>query len=221
MTSRLVSLLGESPYFKGLSTSGRQAVAAACRLVDVPKREHLFREGERGESVYLVAEGALQLVKTSEGGQEVVIKTVEPGDVFAEVMLFERDRYPVSAVAVRKSLVYALPRARLLFLLEDADFRTEFIGGLMGRMRYLADRILNLTVFDVEDRFFRFLEDQYGQRETYALNLSWKDVAAAIGTTPETLSRLLLRLKQDGAIRVEGKRVTVLSARPGWGDQLA
>ena len=61
-----------------------------------------------------------------------------------------------------------------------------------------TERILSLTSRDVEERFFAFLEEQYGRRERYTIPMSKKDVAAAIGTIPETFSRLLQRLKAEG-----------------------
>ena len=67
-----------------------------------------------------------------------------------------------------------------------------------------ADRILYLTGHDVEERFFFFLQEQFGRRQEYRIPLSKKDIAAAIGTIPETLSRLLLRLRGEKKIRWEG-----------------
>ena len=209
MQQDLTALLQQASYFGGLSEDRCRELAAACRRRELGKRDYLFLEGERGSSFFLLAEGSIQLSKASEAGQDVVIKTVEPGEVFAEVILFEQDRYPVSAVALVRSVAWEIPRDDFLHLLDHKAFREEFIGGLMGRMRYLAGRILSLAAYDVEARFFRFLEEQYGRRESYELALSKKDLAAAIGATPETLSRLALRLKQDGKIRWEGKTLRI------------
>ncbi|MBA7578249.1 hypothetical protein ES708_20111 [subsurface metagenome] len=78
---------------------------------------------------------------------------------------------------------------------------------LMRKQRYLADRILFLTGHDVEERFFYFLEEQYGRKGEYRILMSKKDIAAAIGTIPETFSRLLLRLKQEQKLRWEGENL--------------
>lgn len=209
MTEELTTLLKEAAYFGGMSDARCRELADACVRREISKREYLFMEGEQGSAFFLLGLGGVQLAKTSEAGQEVVIKTVEPGEIFAEVILFEQDRYPVSAVALARSIVWEIPRSRFLHLLDHADFREEFIGGLMGRMRYLADRILSLTAYDVEARFFRFLEEQYGRKDSYELALSKKALAGAIGTTPETLSRLALRLKSEGRIQWKGRTLRV------------
>lgn len=196
-------------YFRELSAESRDALAAVSIEESVPKRQHLFLEGEKGHSVFILIEGSIQLLKSSPDGKEVVIRTVSRGDVFAEVVLFEQPVYPVSAVALKPSIVSRLPKAELLGLLREERFRTEFIGVLMRRMRYLADRILYLTVYDVEERLLRFLEEQQGRQSRYTLGMSKKDIAAAIGATPETFSRLILRLKNEGKLEWRGKELIV------------
>ena len=79
----------------------------------------------------------------------------------------------------------------------------------MKKQRHLTDRILNLTLHDVEDRFFLFLQEQYGRREVYNITLSKKDIAAAIFTNPETFSRLLQRLRHNNILVWEQKKLTL------------
>lgn len=173
------------------------------------KRRLIFLEGEEGHSMYILAEGSVQLYKTAADGREIVIKTVQPGEIFGEVVLFERNEYPVSAVALQKCLLLRLSKQQIDCLLVSDGFRRDFIGMLMRKQRYLTDRILYLTGHDVEERFFFFLAQQFGRRREYDISLSKKDMAAAIGTIPETFSRLLLRLKEEGKIRWEGKALTL------------
>ena len=155
--------------------------------------------------MYILAEGGVQLYKTAPEGREIVIKTVRPGEIFGEVVLFEQGEYPVTAVALEKSLLLRLPRQQIDCLLAADGFRRDFIGMLMRKQRYLADRILYLTGHDVEERFFYFLDEQFGRSELYRISLSKKDIAAAIGTIPETFSRLLLRLKKERTISWNGE----------------
>jgi CRP/FNR family transcriptional regulator len=216
MSGIFETALAASGYFRGLSPQGVRTLAGVCAQAAVKKRDCLFHEGARGRAVFLLLSGAVQLVKTAEDGRQVVIRTVPPGEVFGEAILFERDTYPVTAVAVRESRLCAIPRTEFLRLLRDEAFRADFIRGLTDRMRYLADRILYLTARDVEERFFAFLAEQHGRQEEYRLSLSKKDIAAAIGATPETLSRLRERLlRRKTLLRWDARG---LRLRPGfWG----
>jgi CRP-like cAMP-binding protein len=202
-------LLKSSDFFNGISERSIRSLAAICIPKRVEKRKYVFMEGEEGHSMYILAEGGIQLYKTAADGREIVIKTIRAGEIFGEVVLFEENEYPVSAVALEKSLLLRLPRQQIDCLLVSDSFRREFIGMLMRKQRYLADRILYLTGHDVEDRFFYFLEEQFGRRQEYPISLSKKDIAAAIGTIPETFSRLLLRLKEEKKIRWEEDTLSV------------
>ena len=200
-------ILVRTKLFENLSAENRAQVAGICTSRDLRKKEILFFEGDRGSSLFVLVEGSIQLHKTTPDGREIVIKIVKPGELFAEVVLFEEDEYPVSAVAIRNSKVYAVPKREFFRLLQHDGFRNEFIGTLMKKMRYLADKISYLTSHDVESRLFMFLEDQYGRVENVKSVFSKKSAAAAIGTTPETLSRLLLRLKKEGKLVWEGSTI--------------
>jgi CRP-like cAMP-binding protein len=200
-------LLKDSDFFNGISERSIRSLAAICIPKRVEKRQLIFLEGEEGHSMYILAEGGVQLYKTAADGREIVIKTIRAGEIFAEVVLFEESAYPVSAVALEKSLLLRLSRQQIDCLLVTDSFRRDFIGMLMRKQRYLADRILYLTGHDVEERFFLFLGEQFGRRDKYRIRLSKKDIAAAIGTLPETLSRLLLRLREEEKIRWEGENL--------------
>jgi CRP/FNR family transcriptional regulator len=200
----IVSLLEKTDFFKEFSSSGKTRLAGICQPRKIKKREILFLEGEKGEALCLLAEGNIQLYKTAEDGKEVAIKLIRPGEIFAEVVLFEKETYPVSATALENSLVLEFPKRKFLALLNEEGLRNDFIGMLMRKQRYLVGQIMNLSTADVESRFFMFLKEQYGQKEQYTLSLSKKNLAAAIGTNPETLSRLLFRLKEQGTLTWEG-----------------
>jgi CRP/FNR family transcriptional regulator len=190
-----------SDFFQALSPENKVRLEDICVPKTLKRRDVLFREGDKGYAVFFCARGSIRLYKTAPSGQEVVIKVAKPGELFAEAILFERDRYPVTASALENSLVYLLPKPQFDCLLEDPDFRNDFIANLMGKLRYLAEQVQSLTSDDAETRLFRFLKERFGQTDEIRTHLSKKDVAAAIGTTPETLSRLLQKLKETGILK--------------------
>lgn len=208
--------INQSNFFKGLSEDHRKELAEICAVREVKKKDYLFHEGERGGSMFLLVDGNVQLHKNTEDGREVVIRVIKPGEVFAEVVLFERERYPVTARAVTGATVLIFPKDGIHRLLAEEAFRNDFIALLMAKQRYLTERIQELTTKDVEHRFFTFLRSQYGEKETIHTPLSKKDIAAAIGTTPESLSRLILRLTEDEVIDWQGKTIRILSNPWKW-----
>jgi CRP/FNR family transcriptional regulator len=206
--------LAESTFFKDLSRESLKALAGICSLRPLKKRECLFREGDPGRALFLLRHGAIQLHKATPDGNLVVIKVVKPSEVFAEVVLFEREAYPVTAAALAASEVIVFPRDEVHHLLDHTAFRNDFIAMLMRKQRYLAERLVQQSAHDVEGRLMWFLEEQFGDQPEVQLSFSKKDVAAAIGTTPETLSRLLLKLKRTRRLTWKGHTL-IRRTRPG------
>jgi len=189
-------MLDQAGFFEGISKESKAALSRVCMPVTRPKHTTLFHEGEPGEAMYLLARGRLSLHKLSSEGREIVIKVIQPGEVFAEVILFERKHYPVTAVSLTEILVFKLLRRDLLHLLRQDDFRNDFIAMLLRKQRYLTEKIQQLTSQDVEQRLRSFLREQYGEMDRIEVEINKKQLASAIGATPETLSRLLQDLSR-------------------------
>jgi CRP/FNR family transcriptional regulator len=202
-------ILSQTSLFERISISSRKALADICLPKNIYKKSSLFHEGDKGYSIYILVTGSIKLYKTAPDGKEAVIKIIKPGELFGEVVLFEQNTYPVSALALMNSFLFMIPKFQFLCLLKNEGFMKDFIGTLMQKMRYLTQKIQYLSLHDVEDRFFHFLKDQYGMHEKIRLSITKKDLAKAIGTKPETLSRLLLRLKGEEKARWEDRVVTV------------
>ncbi|MDG5814442.1 Crp/Fnr family transcriptional regulator [Chitinispirillales bacterium ANBcel5] len=206
----IYAFIDRSAFFQGVSKSSKEQLADICIPKKIVKKEVLFREGDKGYGFYLLASGSVGLYKSTPDGREIVIKIIQPGEPFAEVVLFEQDTYPVTATTLMDGVLFIIPKQQFYLLLEKKDFRNDFIAMLMRKQRYLAERIRFLTMHDVEERFFMFIEEHYGMKNRIAVGMSKKSLAAAIGATPETYSRLLARLNKEGKIQLEGPQITIV-----------
>jgi CRP/FNR family transcriptional regulator len=201
--------LENAELFAGLSGESRVHLAKICVPREFAKKEMLFHEGDPGHSLYFLVSGNIELSKSSPDGRDIVIRVMKAGEMFGEVVLFEKSDYPVTAIAVRKSFVIIIPKKQFNEILEDTKFRNEFIAIIMRKMRYLAERIKYLSLHDVEDRFRLFLGEHYGRKPMICPTLSKKDIAAAIAATPETFSRLITRLDRENLMHWTGKNIAI------------
>jgi CRP-like cAMP-binding protein len=213
----IYGMIDHAKFFEGISRESKKTLAQYCLPAERPKNHVLFREGAPGEAMYLLARGRISLNKMSPDGREIVIKVIKPGEVFAEVILFEKKFYPVNAVALTEVLIFKLLRRDLLDILRQEDFRNDFIAMLLRKQRYLADKIQQLTSEDVEQRLRSFLLEQYGRRDLIQAEINKKQLAAAIGATPETLSRLLQDLKTRKCLT--WKQGVIAVAPSFWNDR--
>lgn len=199
--------LKKSELFSPLSHIHRNEIRETGREFTLEKGKTLFLEGESGQSFFILLEGSIKLFRTSEEGREVIVRILTGGEIFGEVVLFVNESYPVSSIALEASLLFSISKKSFLNLMDKESFRNEFISVIMEKQRYLSNRIHYLSAFDVEERFFKFLQENYGKRDIYSINLSKKDLASAIGTIPETFSRLISRLKKRGIINWDKKEL--------------
>lgn len=190
--------LEKADFFATLCPYSKDSLATICELHKFKKKNFLFHENDQGKAIFLLVEGIIQLCKYTAAGKETVIKIVQPGEIFGEVILFEQDTYPVTAIALSDALLLEIPKKGIHQLLDKADFRNDFIAALMNKQRYLTRQISYLSSYDLEERLRLFLLEHYGQKSEIDCSLSKKDMAAALGATPESLSRLFARLKQAG-----------------------
>ncbi len=205
----LQKLLDESSLFGDLPQEFKTKIVREGILRKVRKGATLFSEGADGVYFYMLIEGIIKIYKSTADGKEITVKLAHDGEIFAETILFESERYPVSATALTETLVLGVRRDFFLSLLREHRFTIEFLTALMKKLRYLADRLVYLSAYDIEERFFMFLESRYGKNATYEVDISKKEIASAIGTVPETFSRLVLRLKERDVIEWEGKTITI------------
>jgi len=203
----------QTELFAGLTEDHCRMIIKAGRTLEVPRNQVIFFEKSTGDSFYILLSGSVKLYRLSEEGREIVVRILTGGEIFGEVVLYESTRYPVTAETVTDCRLFTVAREAFQSLMENRDFRDKFIAAVMRKQRYLSNRIHYLSAFDVEERFFQFLAENYGKKDQYTLNLSKKDIASAVGTIPATLSRLIHRLKTEGVITWEKKK---LAFAPGF-----
>ena len=195
--------------FFALSADSVRKLAGAMGRRELAAGALLFVQGDEGHSVFRLLSGSVRLFRSSPDGREVTIRIVEQGELFAEMVLLEADHYPVSAVAMDTSVVTAIKRDRIRALLDDRSFRDEFLRNVIGRVRYLSEQFYVHKTMDVRKRLLRFIAIRYGRSNQIDMDLSKRDVAAAISVRPETLSRAIRRLTDEGLLNWKGRNLTV------------
>jgi len=134
-----------------------------------------------------------------------VLKIVRPGETFAEAVLFELRVYPATATMLEPGTLFVVPTPEVKALLRDETFRDDFLAMISRKLRHLAEQAASAPGADLAERFERFLEEQFGAAPRVETRLTRRDVAAALGVAPETLSRLLRVLRASGRVKWTGR----------------
>jgi CRP/FNR family transcriptional regulator len=212
--SELLDFLAETDIFYGLPPEQLAAIAQVARLQTFDKRETLFHQGDEGNGFYIVQTGRVKVFQLSASGREQILHVFSPGDHFAEVPAFDGKVFPASAEALEPTTVLFFPRQLFLALLEQTPSLTvNMLKSAARHLRRFSHLIDDLSLKEVPGRLAAHLltlSEQAGQADRVELSLSKRELAALLGTIPETLSRVLYRLSAEGLIVVEGTQIQLV-----------
>ncbi|HNC24194.1 MAG TPA: Crp/Fnr family transcriptional regulator [Opitutaceae bacterium] len=208
----LIGTLRCCQLFSGLSAEDLAVIAGFVVVQKLAKDEYLFHEGEPSRGCYLVQSGAVNVHRVSAAGKEQVIHVFRSGESFAEAALAAPTGYPANARAVEPSTVLVIPKAPILELIgRRPDLAMRMLGSMSGHLRVLVGMLDDLTLKDVETRLLNWLVKHAPTGPTGKIQLpgTKRVLAAELGTSSETLSRTLGRLRDQRLIDVSGKVITV------------
>ncbi len=208
--------LRSTQLFSGLPEADLAVLAALVQPRQLARDAYLFREGAEAEGFYVVQKGAINVHRVNAEGREQVIQVFRPGDSFAEATLASAHGYPADARAVEDSIVLLLPKKPILQLLaRQPELALRMLGSMSQHLRVLVGLLDDLTLKDVETRLAHWLVRHLPPAVTagpYLLPLgrTKRTLAAELGTTAETLSRTLARLRQQKLVVGAGRNLTLL-----------
>ncbi len=174
-------------------------------------------EGEPADCMYLIHEGELRVFVAGEGGREVELSTMGPGEYFGELMLGGERRSASVQVTARARLTRVTRPVMERLLAERPDIAFHLIQRLAARVRTLTHTVRNLASVDVYGRLVGLLEalavDEQGVR-VVAGPLSQQRIADRVGASRAMVNRLLHDLVRGGYIELARARIVLLKKLP-------
>jgi CRP/FNR family transcriptional regulator len=202
------------PLFANLELADLEAMAEVIHLKQYNKNEILFFQGDPCHGFFCIKTGAVKIYRSTPDGKEVVLHIAGPGESFAEVPVFDGGRYPATAETIKPSTLYFIQKEGFLTLLDRYPHVTrKIIASLARHCRRFVSIIEDLTLKQAHSRLAKHLwkqaEHQTGAEIVVTLGMSKGELAALIGTVPESFSRILRRFQEEGILSVQGRRVII------------
>lgn len=203
------------PIFSLLSPEDQQAVASFAHPVDLERGQQLYRADDPLRRLFVVHHGKLKLVRTSVTGREHLLRVVAPGDVVGEHTFLTGTRPDFVVQALEPAQMCVFDHRDLATLVR------RFPAISVAMLRSLSDRLvasenrLALAGAEVPVRLAEYLLTLPSHATTAGGHprVDWplpkRDVAALLGTTPESLSRALARLREEGLVIPTGDAVVL------------
>jgi CRP/FNR family transcriptional regulator, cyclic AMP receptor protein len=176
------------------------------------KNSYVFLQGEPLDNVYFIEDGKVKIYKSDVNGREQIVSILKKGEMFPHVGFFRKGSYPANAEVLEKATLVTVPIAKFEnVLIENPElcikvFKVlgEKIVDLQNR---LEEQILNNTYEQIIKLLIR-LGDKHGTKNedgtiTLKNEFTNKDLANMIGTTRETVSRTLTKMKKEDLIEMD------------------
>ena len=216
MTDNL-QYLKNIPLFSVLNNE--QLKEMNCRVIEreYKKGRIIFMEGEPGEAIYFLKEGLIKLSKQTMDGREHILHLVHPGDVFAEVVIFDSGSYPATAEVVEDASVGLIRNKDMCTVISNhADVTLSMLKIMARRLRDAQEKVMNLALNDTARRLALVilgLAEERGVTEANGIvipvQLTNQELANLIGTSRETVSRIINSFKRSGTLEIERQQIVL------------
>lgn len=180
----------------------------------------LFVEGQAAQGIYLLCQGRIKLSTSSSCGRKLILRIVEPGEVLGLSATVSNIPYEVTAEAIEPCQTSFVQREEFLQFLsrhKDACFNVaRHLSRYCGKA-YTQIRALGLSHSAAEKLAKLLLDwcDRDGSEIEHGINLklmlTHEEIAGMIGTSRETVSRVLSDFKSKQIVNVKGSHLTVLN----------
>jgi len=204
--------------FSGLDDEDFERLAVEMKVKDLEQGQVLFHRGDPAESFYYVDTGLIELSLISATGDKKTLEVVDPGRTFGEAVTFMQEvKFPVTAEALQKTKLCEIPnRAFLNMLRTNRDACMRLLADLSRHLHARVREIENLSIQNARHRLSIYLMDHIidtrdGDQATARLELPRHVIASRLSIKPETLSRLLRSLTDEGIVSIEDRVVFIHS----------
>ncbi|MFL5777240.1 MAG: Crp/Fnr family transcriptional regulator [Chloroflexota bacterium] len=214
----LAETLSVVPFFSGLDAGSLDRVTRGMRTRRFRRAEVIFHLGDPGDALFIVVSGAIKIMLPSDTGDEAILATLRAGDVFGELALLDGAPRSATAVAIEASETAILPRAQFRELLAtEPAIRDALLASLAAELRRLTNHVEELHFLDIAGRLAarlaRLAEEQGASADAAEIRLDGPitqgELAAMVGSTRQSVNKLLGFFVDDGLIRMERDAIII------------
>ena len=201
------------PIFQALSAAGMEELGKAMRHRVFDRGDVVVAAGDPVSHLIVVASGRLKLVHTTARGREQVVRQLGPGEFLGEMALFTEAHHEGDLIAMEETHVCMIAREGVQAILRKYPaVALAFVEALAWRLAEAERLIGDLGLRDVGQRLaaelLRLAGPEAQDMAEVRLPVPWSELALQLGTTPESLSRRLKVLVQQGLVeQLSGRTV--------------
>src|SRR5882724_1326971 len=199
-----------------LDTAEIAALNLRCHWRRVQPKEWLLHQEHVGTDAYFLTDGALRIIISSPGGNDVILTDLKAGDYFGEMPAIDGQPQPAGIVAISDATVACMPASVFRQVLhEHPEVIERVLRDFVSRMRSLHQQVCELHTMPVRHRIYaellrRSRADPFDERRGVISPVPrHAEIAARVGTRRETVARELKALERAGLFSKRGREFII------------
>lgn len=181
------------------------------------KGQNLFLEGNFPNGLFCINKGKVKIYKTNKDGKEQIIGFGQPGDFLGYRAIIAEQEHSTSVTALEDTIACLIPKDEFIKLLQsNSEISKQLMRSLCMELGIAVDKIQSLSQKTVRERvaetllhLFETFQSEQSQSEIIDIILPREDIANLVGTSTETLIRMLSEFRSEKLIDLEGKRIII------------
>ncbi|MBI2874952.1 MAG: Crp/Fnr family transcriptional regulator [Firmicutes bacterium] len=211
------AFLKRFPLFNDLDDDELERLSKIVFGRKYKKNQVIFAEGEPVDSVFLIREGRVKVAHILADGREQILHILRPDDIFPHVGLFGEGPFPATAEAIQDTTVALIRNMEFeSFLLDNPPLCIKLLKVMSQKLRRLQGQVKDLAMRDTHGRMASVLfqlAKEHGIPSDEGigidLGLTRQELAGLIGTSRETVSRVLSDFRRDKAIIIKRQQIII------------
>jgi len=212
-------VLGKGAW-RELNDSGLKQLNKIKTQKVLKRGEHLFHQGDVSNGVWCLVSGQISVKTVDDQGRSILLRIGTEGETIGARSFFAKEKHSAGAQALTRSHCCFIRKEAINELLEDhPKIALRFLEIIASNLRVAHETVLRGATMNLRERLTYLLLEfgrQFGtetvQRSVaYTLPVSRRDLAELLGTCPESLSRAIRKLREDGVVQIKMNKVNIAS----------
>ena len=214
-----IEILKGKSIFVGLSDEELEQLA---NLADEEKYSggcNIVSENDLPDNIYIIVSGKVEIIKTHGDNNDKIkiLATLSAGDSFGEMSLLDGKTSPATVSAIEDCKIISVSATDFhKYLLRNEKVLLQIINVLCARLRQVwQTQSMSSSTADARIRMgIHQLAEKHGIRDARGtiidLKITHQELAEMVGTSRETVTRVLAHLRKKGIIEINQRRIILL-----------
>ena len=213
--TRKLRYLSVTDIFCDLGQEELMEIAHAATMVTCQAGKTLYSPEERGEVLFILKKGHVQIYRMSDGGRKLVMATLGPGTVFGEMALTGTEMHDAFAEATEDALICILNRRDVeKLLMSKPQVAVRLLDVIGKRLKETEERLEQTLFNDVPTRLAALLVRLRADSGRDVIDMTHEQLSEHLGVYRETITGALNNLRKENLIEIGRKQVHLIDV-PG------